>query len=224
VTPLTLSVVVAVGATVLLLPPGLLAAWWLGCGRPFPGKAVVETLLTLPLVLPPTAVGYALLLALGRGSAMGVWLNDRLGIHLLFTWEGAAIAAAVMGAPLFVRTAASAFAAVDPDLIDAGRTLGADDATLFVRVRVPLAYRGLIAGLSLAFARALGEFGATLLVAGNIPGRTQTLPLALYDAVQSGDAATANRTALLLTAIAFVLVSTVGALTGRVATRRGENR
>jgi molybdate transport system permease protein len=181
---LLLSLKVAVLATLLLLPPGLWAAWRLGVGRPFRGKALVETLLTLPLVLPPTVVGYGLLLMLGRGNAVGEFVQDRLNIRLIFTWEGAAVAAAVMAFPLFVRTASAAFATVDPELLEAGRSLGATNTQLFAFVLVPLAYRGLLAALTLAFARALGEFGATLMVAGSIPGETETLPLALYAAVQ----------------------------------------
>lgn len=220
--PLLLSLLVAAVATALAVPPGLLVAWRLGVGRPFRGKALVETVITLPLVLPPTVVGYALLLILGRGTALGRFLNDALHVRLLFTWEAAAVAAAIMAAPLFVRTAAAAFAAVDPDLLDAGRTLGVGEGALLWRVLIPLSYRGLLAGGTLAFARALGEFGATLMVAGNIPGRTQTLPLALYSAVQNGQDADALREALVLAVLAFVLVGIVGAYTGRLAARRGE--
>ena len=143
-------------ATLLMLPFGLAAAWWLAHARPFPGRTLVETLLMLPLVLPPTVVGFYLLLVFGRGTALGRWLNDTAHLRLLFTWEGAAVAAAVMALPLFVRTAASAFASVDAELLEAGRTLGAGELALLARVIVPLSYRGLIAGLALAYARALG--------------------------------------------------------------------
>jgi molybdate transport system permease protein len=201
---------------------GVAGAWWLGAGRPFRGKALVETLLTLPLVLPPTVVGFALLLVLGRGTAWGRWLNDAAGVRLLFTWEGAALAAAIMALPLFVKTAAAAFASVDADLVEAGRTLGAGEATLLWRVLVPLSHRGLLAGATLAFARALGEFGATLMVAGSIPGRTQTLPLALYAAVQAGKMRDALVYATLLFLVAFLLLAVVGTAGGRIATGRGE--
>jgi len=213
---------VALTATLLMLPVGLLGAWWLGVGRPFRGKVVVETLLTLPLVLPPTVVGYSLILLLGNRTAFGQWLNDSMGVRLLFTWQGAALAASVMALPLFVRTAAAAFASVDPDLIEAGRTLGASERTLFARVLVPLAYRGLLAGLALAFARALGEFGATLMIAGSIPGRTQTLPLALYNAWEAGRDNHALAYTALLSLLAFALLLGVGAYGGRVAAGRGE--
>ncbi|MBC8103033.1 MAG: molybdate ABC transporter permease subunit [Cytophagales bacterium] len=220
--PLTLSLLVATAAMLLAVPPGLVTAWWLGTGRPFPGKSLVETLLTLPLVLPPTVVGFGLLLVLGQQTALGRFLNDTLGVRLLLTWQAAAIASAIMAAPLFTRTAAAAFAAVDPDLLDAGRTLGASEGRLLFRVLIPLSYRGLLAGGTLAFARALGEFGATLMVAGTIPGRTQTLPLSLYAAVQNGKNEAALRDAVLLSLLAFALVGTISLYTGTVATRRGE--
>ncbi|HEV2473175.1 MAG TPA: ABC transporter permease subunit, partial [Chthonomonadales bacterium] len=165
--PLQLSLLVSVSATILVVPVGTLLAWWLGCGRRFPGKVLVETALTLPLVLPPTVVGFYLLLLFGNGTAAGRWLNRSLGIHVLFTWQGAAIAAAVMAAPLYVRTMAAAFATVDRELLDAGRAFGASEPVLLIKVILPVAYRGALAGIGLAFARALGEFGATLMVAGN---------------------------------------------------------
>lgn len=217
-----LSLLVALTATAGMLPFGLWASYRLGVGKGFPGRWMVETLITLPLVLPPTVVGYGLLLLLGRGTGFGRFLQDELGIRLLFTWPGAAIAAAVMALPLFVRTGAAALASVDTELIEAGRTLGASEARLFFAVLVPLSFRGLLAAFTLAFARALGEFGATLMVAGSIPGRTQTLPLALYAAVQSGDDSAALRYALILTLAAIVLISLVGLWSGRIAAARGE--
>lgn len=222
--PSVLSLLVATTAMLLVLPPGLLAAWWLGVGKPFRGKVLVETLLTLPLVLPPTVVGFGLLLLLGQQTGFGRYLNNVLGIRLLFSWEAATLASAIMAAPLFTRTAAAAFAALDPDLLDAGRTLGASEITLFCRVLVPLSYRGLLAGGTLAFARAFGEFGATLMVAGTIPGRTQTLPLSLYAAVQNGKYDDALRDTLLLSFLAFSLVGLVSLYTGSIATRRGDPR
>ena len=221
--PLWLSLQVAGAATLLMLPLGILAAWWMAHGRRFIGKGLIETLLTLPLVLPPTVVGYGLLLLFGRGTSWGKWLNDALGLHLLFTWEGAAVAAAVMALPLFVRTAAAAFAAVERELLEAGRTLGATERDLLAWVIIPLSYRGLLAALALAFARALGEFGATLMVAGSIPGRTQTLPLALYASVQSGDNPAALRYTLLLSLVAFALLGIVSAFQNRIAARRAEH-
>lgn len=219
---LWLSLQVSLGAFLLLLPAGLLAAWWLGVGRPFPGRALIETLLTLPLVLPPTVVGFVLLLVLGRETAFGRWLNEEAGVRLLFTPSSAALAAAVMALPLFVKTGAAAFASVDPNLLEVGRTLGASEGRLFFYVLIPLAFRGLLAGATLALARALGEFGATLMVAGSIPGQTQTLPLALYAAVQGGKNDQAIVYALLLTALAFGLLGASGVYATRLALGRGE--
>jgi molybdate transport system permease protein len=222
--PLVLSLLVATTAMLLVVPPGLLVAWWLGVGRPFRGKILVETLLTLPLVLPPTVIGFGLLLLLGQETAFGRYLNDRLGIRLLLTWEAAALAAGIMAAPLFTRTASASFAAVDRDLLDAGRTLGASEFTLLWRVLIPISYRGLLAGSTLAFARALGEFGATLMVAGNIAGQTQTLPLSLYAAVQNGNYSDALRDTAILSVLAFVLVGVVSLYSNTIATRRGDPR
>jgi molybdate transport system permease protein len=219
---LWLSLQVAGAATLLVLPAGVLAAWWLAHGRPFPGKGLVETILMLPLVLPPTVVGFYLLLLLGRATPAGRWINDGLGIRLLFTWQGAAIAASVMALPLFVRTATAAFASVEAEMLEAGRTLGATERVLLCHVILPLSYRGLLAGVALTFARALGEFGATLMVAGSIPGRTQTLPLALYAAVQAGKDDQALGYTLLLTLTAFAILGIVGLTQRRIATSRAE--
>ncbi len=220
--PLWLSLQIAGAATVLILPIGVLAAWWLAHSRDFPGKGLIETVLMLPLVLPPTVVGYYLLLAFGRGTSLGQWINDTLGIRLLFTWQGAAVAASVMALPLFIRTATAAFASVERELLEAGRTLGASEPGLLIYVIVPMAYRGLLAAVALAFARALGEFGATLMVAGSIPGRTQTLPLALYAAVQAGHDSEALRYTLLLSIVAFAMLGGVGLYQRRISTQRAD--
>lgn len=220
--PLWLSLQVAVGATLLILPIGTFAAWRLAHGRRFPGKGVIETLLMLPLVLPPTVVGYYLLLLFGRGTAIGQWINDRAGLHLLFTWQGAAVAASVMAMPLYIRTATSAFASVEREMLEVGRTLGASENELLRHVIIPMSYRGLLAAFALAFARALGEFGATLMIAGSIPGQTQTLPLALYAAVQSGKDRQALAYTLVLSLVAFVLLGAVGLYQQRIATSRAE--
>ena len=209
-TPLWLSLKVALTATAGVVVLGTLAAWRLALGR-FKGKALLETVLTLPLVLPPTVAGYYLLLALGRGTAWGVWLNDSAGIRLLFTWEGAAIAAAIMAFPLMVKTAAAAMESVDREYVETARMAGADEWQIFLHVLLPLSYKGIFAGAVLAFARGLGEFGATLMVAGNIPGQTQTLPLALYAAVQAGAENVALLYTLLLTVVSFVILYAVSA-------------
>lgn len=197
--PLLLSLRVTVVAVALMVVGGLPLALLLARRR-FCGATGVEALVNLPLVLPPTVVGYYLLMALGRGSPVVEWF----GWRILFTWGAAAIASAIVGLPLLVQSARAAIAGVDPALEDAARTLGSSELEVLWRVTLPLARRGILAGLVLAAARALGEFGATLMVAGNIPGRTQTLPLAIYDAVQNRDYARANGLVLLTTALAFL--------------------
>lgn len=197
--PLLLSVQVTAVATALMVAVGLPLALLLARRR-FRGAGLVETLVSLPLVLPPTVVGYYLLLALGRGSPTVEWF----GWRVLFTWGAAAMASAIVGLPLLVLSARAAIANVDPALERAARTLGASEFELLRRVTLPLARRGILAGLVLAMARALGEFGATLMVAGNIPGRTQTLPLAIYDAVQNRQYGQANVMVLLMTGLAFL--------------------
>jgi molybdate transport system permease protein len=197
--PLLLSLQVTAVATLLILITGLGLAWVLA-RRCFPGQTIIETVINLPLVLPPSVVGYYLLLALGRGSPLVEWL----GIRLLFTWPAAVLASAVVGLPLMVQAARAAIASVDPALENAARTLGSSEPEVFWRVTLPLARRGILAGLVLGATRALGEFGATLMIAGNIPGRTQTLPLAIYDAVQNQQYGLANQMVLLVTALGFL--------------------
>jgi molybdate transport system permease protein len=197
--PFLLSLQVTAVATGMMLVIGLPLALLLARRR-FPGATLVETAVNLPLVLPPTVVGYYLLLLLGRGGPVAEWF----GWRLLFTWGAAAIASAVVGLPLLVQSARAAIAGVDPALENAARTLGSSEAAVIWRVTLPLARRGILAGVVLAAARALGEFGATLMVAGNIPDRTQTLPLAIYDAVQNRQYAQANWMVLVMTVLAFV--------------------
>jgi molybdate transport system permease protein len=197
--PLLLSLQVTAVATVLLMLVG--AGLGLLLARTaFPGKALLETAINLPLVLPPTVVGYYLLLMLGRGSP----LVESAGVRLLFTWPAAALASSIVGLPLMVQASRAAIAGVDPVLENAARMLGSSELAVLWRVTLPLARRGMLAGVVLGSARALGEFGATLMVAGNIPGRTQTLPLAIYDAVQNRDYALANSMVLLMTALALL--------------------
>jgi len=183
---LALSLKVALVSVVACLPAGLLAAWVLA-RHAFPGKVLLDGLLHLPLVLPPVVVGYALLLLLGRRGPLGGWLYDTLGISVAFTWEGAAVAAAVMAFPLTVRAMRLSLEAVDRRLEAAARTLGASPLRVFVTITLPLMGPGILAGAILTFARALGEFGATITFVSNIPGETQTLPLALYTLVQTPD-------------------------------------
>ena len=214
-TPLLLTLKVALFATLLATLFGLLGARLLGRRRGF-GSDIAEALLTLPLVLPPTVLGYYLLVVLGRNGAVGMWLH-RFGVDLIFTWPGAVIAAAIAAFPLILRAARAAFADVDVQLENAARTLGLDETAIFFRVTLPLAWRGVLAGALLAFARAMGEFGATLMVAGSLPGRTQTLSLAVYDAVMAGDDARAN-TLVLISLIAAIVLLLAAA---RLLQRRG---
>ena len=189
----------------LILPVGTLIAWKLGSVQRFRGQTLVDTLLLLPLALPPTVVGFTLLMLLGRGTTFGVWLNDRAGIQLVFTWLAGALAAAIIGGPLYIRSAATAFREIDRDLLEVAAMFGASRCDVAKWVVLPIAKRGLLAGFALAFARALGEFGATIMVAGNIPGSTQTLPLALFSAASNGEDRTAIICAVLLTSITLIL-------------------
>lgn len=178
------TVEMAALSTVLVLVPGVAAAFLLARYRG-PGKGALDTVLSLPLVLPPTVVGFLLLELLGRNRPLGGWLAER-GIEIVFTWKAVVLATAVMSFPLLVRSARTAFEEVDPRLVGLARTLGAGPLATFFRVALPLAWRGVLAGAVLAFSRALGEFGATIMIAGNIPGRTQTLALAIFQDVQVG--------------------------------------
>lgn len=205
--PLWLSLRVASAATALALVVGVALAAWL-THRRGPLASLVDSLANLPLVLPPTVLGYYLLVLWGSRSPLGAAL-DRLGIPLVFTWRGAVLAAATVALPLVVQSTRAALESVDPTLADVARTLGRSELSILWSITLPLAWRGALAGAVLAFARALGEFGATLMVAGNIPGRTQTMPIAIYDAVQAGDQARANLLVLVLTAAAILLLAGV---------------
>jgi len=172
----------------------------------FPGKNVLESLIILPMVLPPTVLGYGLLILLGKRGLIGRFLLETFDLQLIFTWWAAAVASAVVSFPLMYQSAKAAFAGVDISLEQAARTLGARELRIFLTVTLPLAWPGILAGLVLSFARALGEFGATLMVAGNIPGKTQTIPLAIYFAVETGDTAAARDLVLVITALSFATV------------------
>ncbi|KVE36280.1 molybdate ABC transporter permease subunit [Burkholderia sp. TSV86] len=208
--PLLLSLKVAGWATVLDVVLGVAAGYALARWRSG-ARDVIDSLLTLPLVLPPTVLGYYLLVLLGRRGVFGAWL-DTLGVQLVFTWQGAVIASMVVAFPLVLKSARAAFEAVDPQLERAARTLGVSETGIFFRVTLPLAARGILAGALLAFARALGEFGATLMIAGNLPGRTQTLSVAVYAAVQAGDDATANFLVLVTSAVCVLILLVAGRL------------
>ena len=196
---LTLSLQVTVVATIILFVVGLVLGVLLARFR-IPGQIIIEVIIFLPLVLPPSVIGYLLLLALGRGSPIVEWFH----INLLFSWYAAAIASAVVGLPLMFQSARTAIASVDHMLENAARTLGSSELEILWRVTLPLARRGVIAGLILGGARALGEFGATMMVAGSIPGQTQTLPLAIYDAVQARRYDEAQMMVVVMTTVAFI--------------------
>lgn len=214
--PLYLSLKVAAVATAGVVVLGLPLAWVLARRR-FWGREMLAALVMLPLVLPPTVLGYYLLLALGRQGFLGRFLENFLGINIIFTWQAAVVASFVVSLPLLVRAAQAAIEAVSTELEDAARTLGRSEMAIFFTLTLPLAWRGVLAGVVLTFARAMGEFGATLMVAGNIPGRTQTMPIAIYDAVQAGNMPLANTLVLLIT------VATIGALwlLGRAGAKMG---
>lgn len=216
-TALALSLKVAGGATLITLVAGVGMGYVLARLR-FPGREVLDTVLTLPMVMPPTVLGYYLLVLMGRRSAFGGWLHDTFGVHLIFTWQGAVIAAAIVTFPLVFKPARAAFESVDSQLEQAARVLGIAELAVFFRVTLPLAWRGILAGVLLAFARALGEFGATLMVAGSIPGKTQTLSVAVYEAVQAGQDDVANMLVLVTSALCITLLLTAGRLApGRIA-------
>jgi molybdate transport system permease protein len=192
-------------STLLIVPPALAISWLLARFR-WRGKSLVETLVALPLVMPPVATGLILLHLLGRRGAIGGWLHRVLGIDVVFTWRAVVAAMMVMSFPLLVRAARVAFEEVNPRYEQIARTLGASDARVFATITLPLAARGIVSGMLLAFARAVGEFGATILVAGSIPGRTMTLSLAIYNLVQLGRDADAFRLLGFAVAIAFAAV------------------
>ncbi|WP_019448638.1 molybdate ABC transporter permease subunit [Cupriavidus sp. BIS7] len=218
--PLLLSLKVAGWATLLNAILGVAAAYAISRWRSA-ARDVVDAILTLPLVLPPTVLGYYLLVLVGRRGVFGAWL-DRMGIELVFTWQGAVLASTVVAFPLVLKSARAAFEGVDHQLENAARVLGISEAGIFFRVTLPMALRGIVAGVLLAFARALGEFGATLMVAGNLPGRTQTLSVAIYEAVQAGDDNTANLLVLVTSITCIVLLVVAGRLVPPAARGLGE--
>jgi molybdate transport system permease protein len=214
-----LSLRVALWATACSLPVGLLTAWLL-VRRRFPGKTLLDGLVHLPLVVPPVVIGYTLLVLFGRRGPIGGFLHDVFGITLIFTWKGAALAAAVMAFPLMVRAMRLSLEAVDRRLEAAARTLGASPFDVFFTVTLPMMAPGVLAGAILAFARSLGEFGATITFVSNIPGETRTLPIAIYSFTQipDGDAA-ALRLSLISVAIALAALVASELLARRIRAR-----
>lgn len=203
--PLFLSLKVSFTATLLCFLAGVPVAWVLARVK-FAGKKLIDSLITLPVFLPPSVMGYYLLVVLGRNSFLGRILDRYLGINFVFTWHSAVIAAFVVAAPLLIKSVKTAFESIDPDIEDAARTLGKSEWQVFFTVTLPLGWRGLITGAVMAFARALGDFGTTLMVAGNIPQKTQTMPIAIYDAVISGNNLLANTLVIIMTAVAFLVL------------------
>src|SRR5215472_13501433 len=212
--PLELSLRVALIATAIVTVLGVGAAWLLERRR-FPGSELLDAFVTLPLVLPPSVLGYYLLVLLGQRSPVGRGIESLTGIRLVFTWQGAVVAACMGAIPLVIKTARSSIAAVDHNLEDAARTLGKTEWQVFWRVTLPIASRGIAAAAMLAFARALGDFGATLMVAGNIPGRTQTAAIAIFDASQADRDNYALVLVLILSAVTLLLVYATNKLTSR---------
>lgn len=217
--PLLLTLKVALWATSLNLVLGVAAGFAMARLR-FPGRDVLDAALTLPMVMPPTVLGYYLLVVIGSQGVLGAFLLEHFGIRLVFTWQAAVIAATVVAFPLVFKAARAAFESVEPQLEDAARTLGIGEWGVFFRVSLPLAWRGILAGLLLSFARALGEFGATLMVAGSIVGQTQTLSIAVYEAVQAGQDDTAHFLVAVTSLTCLAVLLSAGRLApGRVAAR-----
>lgn len=208
---LGLTLKVAGWATALNLVLGVAVGYAMARAR-FAGRDVLDAVLTLPMVMPPTVLGYYLLVLIGRNGPIGAFLQQHFGITLIFSFTGAVIAATVVAFPLVMKSARAAFETIDPQFEKAARVLGLSPLAVFFRVTLPLARRGILAGLLLAFARALGEFGATLMVAGSIPGRTQTLSIAVYEAVQAGEDATANVLVVIVSATCVAVLVAVGRL------------
>jgi len=212
--PLWLSLRVALISTAIALALGLWIAYILA-NRDFRGKEVLDAAVTLPLVLPPTVLGFYLLVLIGHASPIGKMWESIFGSPLVFTSKAAVIAALLHSLPLLVKSARAALESVDRSFERAARTLGASEWRLFWRVTLPLAHRSIFAAAALAFARSLGEFGATLMVAGNIPGKTQTVAVAIYDAVESGNGALARTLVLIISAVALIILAVANRLSAR---------
>jgi molybdate transport system permease protein len=211
--PLWLSLRIATVSTLLAFAGGVALAYVLA-NKTFRGRDVLDALVTLPLVLPPTVLGYYLLVLLGREAWLGKAYEHLTGSPLVFTWQGAVVAALLHSAPLLIKTSRAALESIDHSYERAARVLGASEWRLFWRVTLPLAWRSILAGGALCFARSLGDFGATLMVAGNIPGRTQTVAVAIYDAVEAGNGHVARVLVLVVSAIALIVLTLANRLGG----------
>ncbi|MDO5755863.1 MAG: molybdate ABC transporter permease subunit [Tissierellia bacterium] len=205
ISPILLSLRVATVATFFTLIVGVFLSW-LFARKKFPGKDVIEALILLPMVLPPSVVGYLLLIFFGKRGPMGIFLENTFGFSVIFTWIACTIGSFVVSLPLMYQNCKSAFTSVDTRYEDAARTLGASGWRIFTKVTVPLAWPGIVSGFILSFARALGEFGATMMIAGNIPGKTQTIPIAIYFAVEIGDTRKANILMGIVLTFGYILI------------------
>lgn len=214
---LRLTLKIAGFATLINLVLGIALAY-LFSRKNFWGKEVLDAILTLPMVMPPTVLGYYLLVVLGQQGVIGQFLKEYFGIHLIFTWQGAVIAASIVSFPLIFKGARAAFESLEPQYEQAAKVLNVSNTAIFFRVTLPLAWRGILAGALLSFARSAGEFGATLMVAGSIQGETQTLSIAVYEAVQAGQDDTANFLVLLTSVVCMSVLLVSGRLMpGRLA-------
>ncbi len=219
--PLFVSLKVSVTATIITFAMGIAAAWLIG--RLKRGRNIADVLLSLPMVLPPTVVGFFLLLAFGKDGFAGKFLAN-IGMNVLFTWQGAVVAAVAVSLPIMYRTVRGAFEQIDKNIIAAARTLGMSESRIFFRIMIPMARPGIAAGSLLSFARALGEFGATMMVAGNIPGKTQTMSIAIYTAMQGGNREAAYVWVFIVLAIPFVIILLMNLWNERMYKRSGVSR
>ncbi len=218
--PLLISCKIAFVSTFITFFLGIFAAW--GVGNAKRGRAVIDALLSLPLVLPPTVTGFFLLLIFSKNGGFGFWLS-KIGCNPLFTWGGGVLAATVISFPVMYRTTRGAFSQLDPAVIAAARTLGMSELSIFTKIMIPLSLPGIAAAVILSFARALGEFGATIMVAGNLPGKTQTMAVAIYTAMQGGNRELAFRWVLVIFALSAVILLLMNLVTQRIFDK-GKNK
>ena len=209
--PLLLTLKIAGTATALVFVIGIAVAFLVARFH-FWGREIFDATMTLPMVLPPTVLGYYLIVVIGRNGLIGEWLEKNLGVVLMFTWQGAVLASTIVAFPLVYKSARAAFESVDGQLENAARVLGKSEVGVFIKVTLPLAWRGIFAGVMLAFARAMGEFGATLMVAGSLPGKTQTLSIAIYDAVHAGNDHLANFLVVVTSLVCIAILLATGKL------------
>lgn len=212
--PVFLSLKIAMLATLLVVCIGLLVGWWLA-RRDFAGKRIIEVLVNLPLVIPPTVLGYYLLLVFGRRGWIGHWLEATFGFRLVFHWSGGVLASVVVALPLFINAVRPALATLDREVELAAQVDGATPFQVFYRITLPLVSKSLVAGTALSFARAMGEFGTTLMLIGNIPGKTQTISIAIYQAVLAGEYGLANQLVLVMTVIAVCIMLLISKMESR---------